>query len=116
MIKDIFHAHWLDVAFMAKPIEGVSGNGAHTHMGVAAKLKDGRTVNLFAPKDMKENFMTPVGFGALMGILKNYEIMTPFIASTNDALNRLRLGLRLPSASLHRWGIGWKTHRETGLS
>ena len=24
---------------MAKPIEGVSGNGAHTHMGVAAKLK-----------------------------------------------------------------------------
>lgn len=96
VIKDIFHAHGLDVAFMAKPIEGVSGNGAHTHMGVAAKLKDGRTVNLFAPKDMKENFMTPVGFGALMGILKNYEIMTPFIASTNDALNRLKVGFEAP--------------------
>ncbi len=96
VIKDIFRAHGLDVTFMAKPIEGVSGNGAHTHMGVAAKLKDGRRVNLFAPKNMKENFMTPIGFGALMGILKNYEIMSPFIASTNDALNRLKVGFEAP--------------------
>ena len=96
VVKDIFRAHGLDVTFMAKPIEGVSGNGAHTHMGVAAILKDGRRVNLFAPKNMKENFMTPIGFGAMMGILKNYEIMSPFIASTNDALNRLKVGFEAP--------------------
>jgi len=96
VVKDIFRAHGLDVTFMAKPIEGVSGNGAHTHMGVAAILKGGRRVNLFAPKNMKENFMTPIGFGAMMGILKNYEIMSPFIASTNDALNRLKVGFEAP--------------------
>ncbi|MFA5636030.1 MAG: glutamine synthetase [Anaerovoracaceae bacterium] len=96
VLKDIFRAHGLDVTFMAKPVEGVSGNGAHTHMGVAAILKDGRRVNLFAPKNMKENFMTPIGFGALMGMLKNYEIMNPFIASTNDALNRLKVGFEAP--------------------
>ncbi len=96
VLKDIFRAHGLDVTFMAKPIEGVSGNGAHTHMGVAAILKDGRRVNLFAPKNMKENFMTPIGFGALMGMLKNYEVMSPFIASTNDALNRLKVGFEAP--------------------
>ncbi len=96
VVKDIFRAHGLDVSFMAKPIEGVAGNGAHTHMGVHALLKDGRKVNLFAPKDMKDHFMTPVGYGALMGMLKNYEVMTPFIASTNDALNRLKDGLEAP--------------------
>jgi glutamine synthetase len=96
VIKDIFRAHGLDVTFMAKPIEGVSGNGAHTHMGVAAKLKDGRKVNLFAPKNMREDFLTPIGYGALMGILKNYEVMNPFISSTNDALNRLKVGFEAP--------------------
>ena len=96
IIKDIFRLNGLDVTFMAKPIEGVSGNGKHTHIGVAAKLKDGRTVNLFTPKDIKSHFLTPIGFGAMMGILKNYEIMNPFIASTNDALNRLKPGFEAP--------------------
>ncbi len=96
IIKDIFRLNGLDVTFMAKPIEGVSGNGKHTHIGVAAKLKDGRTVNLFTPKDIKSDFLTPIGFGAMMGILKNYEIMNPFIASTNDALNRLKPGFEAP--------------------
>ena len=96
VIKDIFRAHGLDVTFMAKPIEGVAGNGEHTHIGIAVKLKDGSMVNLFAPKDMKSEFMTPVGFGAMMGILKNYEVMNPFIASSNDALNRLKPGFEAP--------------------
>ncbi|HAF60283.1 MAG TPA: glutamine synthetase [Bacillota bacterium] len=96
VVKDIFRAHGLDVTFMAKPIEGVAGNGAHTHMGVNAILKDGRKINLFAPKNMKESYLTPIGYGALMGILKNYEIMTPFIASTNDAINRLKEGFEAP--------------------
>lgn len=96
VIKDIFRAHGLDVTFMAKPIEGVAGNGEHTHIGVTAKLKNGKSVNLFAPVNMKRDFMTPVGFGAMMGILKNYEVMNPFIASTNDALNRLKPGFEAP--------------------
>ncbi len=96
VVKDIFRAHGLDVTFMAKPIEGVAGNGAHTHMGVNAILKDGRKINLFAPKNMKESYLTPIGYGALMGILKNYEIMAPFIASTNDAINRLKEGFEAP--------------------
>jgi len=96
VVKDIFRAHGLDVSFMAKPIEGVAGNGEHTHIGVTAKLKDGKIVNLFAPRDLKRDFMTPIGFGAMMGILKNYEVINPFIASTNDALNRLKPGFEAP--------------------
>ena len=46
VVRDIFRTYGLEVTFMAKPMEGVAGNGEHTHMGVAAKLKDGRTCSL----------------------------------------------------------------------
>lgn len=96
VVKDVFRAHGLEVTFMAKPMRGVAGNGEHTHMGVAARLKSGKVVSLFAPLDKDKDFMSPIGFGALMGILKNYEIMNPFVSATNDALNRLKPGFEAP--------------------
>ena len=96
VVKDIFRAHGLDVTFMAKPMEGVAGSGEHTHMGVSAKLKNGKVINLFAPKNMEADYLNPIGFGALMGMLKNYEVMNPFVASSNDALNRLKPGFEAP--------------------
>ncbi|NLB32637.1 MAG: glutamine synthetase, partial [Tissierellia bacterium] len=35
LIEDQFRHHGLEVLFKAKPIEGVAGNGEHTHFGVA---------------------------------------------------------------------------------
>lgn len=96
VVKDTFIANGLDVTFMAKPIEGVAGNGEHTHVSVAVKLKNGKMKNLFAPADMKKDFMNPIGWGALMGLLKNYEVINPFVTSTNDALNRLKPGFEAP--------------------
>ena len=96
VVKDIFRQHGLDVSFMAKPIEGVSGSGAHTHMGLAAKLKNGKVISLFAPKDMTKEYLSPIGFGALMGILRNYEVVNPFINSSTDALNRAKPGFEAP--------------------
>ena len=89
---------------MAKPMEGVAGNGEHTHMGVAAKLKDGRRVNLFAPSDAENQFMSPIGFGALMGLLKNYDVVNPFVSSTNDSLNRLKPGYEAPVCTVTSLG------------
>ncbi|MDD2189328.1 MAG: glutamine synthetase [Eubacteriales bacterium] len=96
VVKDTFRAHGLDVTFMAKPMEGVAGSGEHTHIGVSARLKNGKIINLFAPKEIEKEFLSPIGFGALMGILKNYEVMNPFIAASNDALNRLKPGFEAP--------------------
>ncbi len=96
IVRDLFTRHGLDVTFMAKPFDGVAGSGEHTHIGLAAKLKNGRLVSLFAPADMKKEFMSPLGFGALMGILKNYEVVNPFISATNDSLNRLKPGFEAP--------------------
>ncbi|MBQ1408072.1 MAG: glutamine synthetase, partial [Eubacterium sp.] len=96
IVRDIFTKHGLDVTFMAKPFDGVAGSGEHTHIGLAAKLKNGKMVSLFAPADMKKEFMSPLGFGALMGLLKNYEVVNPFISATNDSLNRLKPGFEAP--------------------
>lgn len=109
VVRDVFRAHGLDVSFMAKPIEGVAGSGEHTHIGVSARLRNGKTINLFAPKKMEEDFLNPIGFGALMGILKNYEVINPFIASSNDALNRLKPGFEAPVCIVTSLGHSAKT-------
>lgn len=106
VVRDLFRMHGLEVTFMAKPMEGVAGSGEHTHMGLAAKLKDGRRVNLFSAKDMKEDFLSPIGFGALMGILKNYEVVNPFVSATNDAFNRLKPGYEAPVCVVTSLGHG----------
>lgn len=96
LVKEAFRLNGLEVSFQAKPIIGVAGNGEHTHTGIAVKLKSGKIVNLFAPKDMKKDFMSSVGYGAIMGLLKNYEVVNPFVSSTNDAFNRLKPGFEAP--------------------
>jgi len=96
VVRDIFTNHGLDVTFMAKPFPGVAGSGEHTHLGLAAKLKSGKVVSLFAPADFTKDYMNPLGYGGLMGLLRNYEVMNPFISSTNDAFNRLKPGYEAP--------------------
>lgn len=96
IVRDVFRKHGLEVSFRAKPIAGVAGSGEHTHIGMAAKLKNGKVISLFSPKDLKSHFLNPIGFGALMGLLKNYEVLNPFITSTNDAFNRLKPGYEAP--------------------
>lgn len=96
LVNDVFKHYGLEVTFAAKPIEGVAGSGEHTHLGVAAKLTNGKMVNLFSPSNMNDEYASPIGFGALMGILKNYELLNPFVTSSNDALNRLKPGFEAP--------------------
>lgn len=96
VVRDIFNQFGLLTTFMAKPVEGVAGSGEHTHMGVSAKLKNGKVINLFAAAEPTVDFLNPVGFGGLMGLLKNYEAINPFVSPTNDALNRLKPGYEAP--------------------
>lgn len=96
IVYDIFKSHGLEVSFKAKPIHGVAGSGAHAHVSVAAKLKDGRLVNLFAPKDLKNDYLSPIGYASLMGMMKNYEVLAPIVTNTNDGFNRLVPGFEAP--------------------
>ncbi|NLY90252.1 MAG: glutamine synthetase [Firmicutes bacterium] len=96
LIKEAFRRHGLEVTFMAKPMEKVAGSGGHTHLGLAARLKDGSVRNLFTPADPETEFLSPIGWGALIGILKNYEAIGAFITASNDAFNRLQPGFEAP--------------------
>lgn len=96
VVKEIFRSNGLEVSFQAKPIFGVAGSGEHTHVGIAARLKDGKIINLMSPADMKKDFLSAVGYGVLMGILKNYEVVNPIVSATTDAFNRLRPGFEAP--------------------
>lgn len=108
IVKDVFTQYGLDVTFVAKPMPGVAGSGEHTHMGLSAKLKNGETKSLFAAANMQEDFLSPVGFGALMGILKNYEVINPFVSATNEAFERLKPGFEAPVSIVTSLGHGAK--------
>ncbi|WP_277288517.1 glutamine synthetase [Veillonella montpellierensis] len=96
IVREVFRENGLDVTFNAKPIIGVAGSGEHTHFGLMAKLKNGKVINLFSPKNMREEAVSVPGLGAIMGLLKNYEAINPFISSTTDSLNRLKPGFEAP--------------------
>ena len=96
VVKEIFRANGLEVSFKAKPMPGLAGNGEHTHIGIAAVTADGKIYNIFAAKNPEKDFMSATGYGALMGLLKNYEVINPFVSGTNDSLNRLKPGFEAP--------------------
>jgi len=96
VIKETFRRHGLEVTFMAKPIEGVAGSGEHTHVSLLALLKDGTRRSLLAPLDGTRDFLSPLGWGALMGLLRNYEAIGAFVTASNDAFNRLQPGFEAP--------------------
>ena len=109
IIRDIFRLNGLEVTFLAKPIHGVAGSGEHTHFGVAAKLRDGSVINLFEPEDRESDFMSPAGYGALMGILRNYEQLYPIIAPEHDSFQRLKPGYEAPVCIVTSLGVNHKT-------
>lgn len=96
IITDIFVRNGLIVTFLAKPVDEVAGNGEHHHVGAALKLKNGKLVNLLAPQNFENEYLNTMGWGALMGLLKNYEVINPFVTSTNDSFKRLKPGFEAP--------------------
>ncbi|MGL6104555.1 glutamine synthetase [Romboutsia sp.] len=109
VVEDIFALHGLKVNFKAKPLYGVAGNGEHTHVGVSVKLADGSIQNLFSPKVMDKDYMSEIGYGALMGVLRNYEVLNPIVTSSNDAFNRLVPGFEAPVCIVTSLGHSYNT-------
>lgn len=103
LTQETFRRKGLEVTFMPKPIEGIAGSGMHTHLGAMLKLKNGNKLNLFNSNE--KGFLSVIGYGALMGILKNYEVLNPFISSTNNSLRRLKPGFEAPVCIVTSLGL-----------
>lgn len=102
LIKEVFRKNGLEVTFLAKPIENVAGNGMHVHQSIILKLKNGKKINLYAPAG--KHFMSIFGYGALMGILNNYEVVSPFVTSSYNGLKRLKPGYEAPVCTVTSLG------------
>ena len=103
LVQETYRRYGLDVTFMAKPIDGVAGSGMHVHLGISLKLKNGKRIILF--HTTKDHFLSVIGYGSLMGLLKNYEVMNPFISSTNNSLKRLKPGFEAPVCIVTSLGL-----------
>ncbi len=103
LVQETFRRNGLDVTFMAKPIENVAGSGMHTHLGVSLKLKNGKRLNIF--NGSQGHFLSQIGYGAIMGLLKNYEVINPFVSSTNNSLKRLKPGFEAPICTVTSLGL-----------
>ncbi len=108
-IKEVFRLHGLEATFMAKPIEGVAGSGEHVHVNAVATLRDGRKINLFSPADFHKDFLNEIGWGSIMGFMKHYNVISPFITVTNDAFNRLKPGFEAPTHAVASLGCDIST-------
>mgnify|MGYP000207691597 CR=1 FL=1 len=95
IIKDTFMRRGLSATFVAKPIEGIAGNGKHMHIGIGLILRGGKRVNLFDPFE-RSQYLSDLGYGALMGLLRNWEAVNPFVSHSNSALKRLQPGFEAP--------------------
>jgi glutamine synthetase len=95
-IKETFRRHGLEVTFLAKPMDSIAGSGEHTHISIMARMRGGSRKNLFTPARVDADFLSPLGWGALMGLLRNYEAVGPFVTASNDAFNRLQPGFEAP--------------------
>jgi len=96
LIARAYRDQGLEVTFLAKPIEGVAGSGEHTHVGIAVRLKDDTRKNLFTAAEPTRDYLSPIGWGALMGLLRRWEVVGPFVTCSTDAFNRLKPGFEAP--------------------
>lgn len=103
IIRETFRKYGLEVTFMAKPIPKVAGSGKHIHVGIAVKTKNNGIINLFS--STKDNhYLSSIGYGSAMGILKNYEVINAFVSNTTDSLNRLKPGFEAPVCTVTSLG------------
>lgn len=94
IVRETFRLNGLDVTFLAKPIDSVAGSGKHTHISITLKCKSGKVINLFTAT--RDHFLSTIGYASIMGILKNYEVISPFVSPTYNSLKRLKPGFEAP--------------------
>jgi glutamine synthetase len=104
VVKEIFRKNGLEAIFVAKPVDGVAGSGEHVHVGMGIKLKNGRKVNLFAAGS-DEFYLSGYGYGALMGLLKNWDSVNPFVTNSHSAIKRLQPGFEAPVSVVASLGL-----------
>lgn len=104
ILHDVFVREGLEVSFKPKPIDGSAGSGEHHNIGVVLKTRSGKKFNAFHPSNKEEEYLSVIGYSALMGILGNYEVISPFVSASNNAFKRLVPGFEAPVSTVTSLG------------
>ncbi|QDL93056.1 type III glutamate--ammonia ligase [Paroceanicella profunda] len=111
MVKSVAEKHGLRATFMPKPIEGLTGNGCHTHISVwDAEAK----VNAFADP-AKELGLSDAGRHFLGGIMKHAGALAAITNPTVNSYKRINAPRTVSGATWAPNSVTWTGNNRTHM-
>lgn len=111
MIRSLAEKYGMRATFMPKPIEGLTGNGAHVHVSVWDS--EGKT-NLFAD-DSKEMGMSDIGLNFLGGIMKHASALAAITNPTVNSYKRINAPRTTSGATWAPNTVTWSGNNRTHM-
>jgi len=116
MVKSIAEKHGLRATFMPKPVEGLTGNGCHTHISVWDKA--GKT-NVFAAKGGSgptgEVGLSEQGKHFLGGIMKHASALAAITNPTVNSYKRINAPRTMSGATWAPNTVTWTGNNRTHM-
>jgi glutamine synthetase type III len=120
MTKSVAEKHGFRATFMPKPVEGLTGNGCHTHVSVWDAPGDAAKTNVFAIDPTPGSATSELGLSEqgrafLGGIMKHASAMAAITNPTVNSYKRLNAPVTLSGATWAPITVTWtgtnRTHR-----
>jgi glutamine synthetase len=120
MTKSVAEAHGFRATFMPKPVEGLTGNGCHTHVSVWDAPGDAAKTNVFAIDPAPGSATSELGLSDrgrafLGGIMKHAAAMSAITNPTVNSYKRLNAPVTLSGATWAPNTVTWSGNNRTHM-
>jgi glutamine synthetase type III len=120
MVKSVAEAHGFRATFMPKPVEGLTGNGCHTHVSVWDAAGDAAKTNVFAIDPAPGSATSELGLSDrgrafLGGIMKHAAAMSAITNPTVNSYKRLNAPVTLSGATWAPNTVTWSGNNRTHM-
>ncbi|MCY3984677.1 MAG: type III glutamate--ammonia ligase [Roseovarius sp.] len=120
MTKSIAEKHGFRATFMPKPVEGLTGNGAHVHISVWDAPGDDAKTNMFATDSTEgsptaELGLSERGANFLGGIMKHATAMAAITNPTVNSYKRINAPRTLSGATWSPNTVTWTGNNRTHM-
>jgi len=120
MTKSVAEAHGFRATFMPKPVEGLTGNGCHTHVSVWDAPGEAAATNVFAIDPVPGSTTSELGLSDkgrafLGGIMKHAAAMSAITNPTVNSYKRLNAPVTLSGATWAPNTVTWTGNNRTHM-
>ena len=120
MVKSVAEKHGFRATFMPKPVEGLTGNGCHTHVSVWDAPGEDAKTNVFAidpapGSATSELGLSDQGRAFLGGIMKHAAAMSAITNPTVNSYKRLNAPVTLSGATWAPNTVTWTGNNRTHM-